>query len=114
MDFQIVCWKMKNLKKAYWEQTLDKFVKEYLLPDVETLNGQPDFSSQKEENTDTDMVRNHAMQLLKYFFLLEDIKNAVKEGNGQRLNQLCKQLLHHFKTDDGHNTYAIEMLINVE
>ncbi len=59
------------------------------------------------------MVRNHAMQLLKYFFLLEDIKNAVKEGNGQRLNQLCKQLLHHFKTDDGHNTYAIEMLINV-
>ena len=69
---------------------------------------EPDFSSQKEENTDTDMVRNHAMQLLKYFFLLEDIKNAVKEGNGQRLNQLRKQLLHHLKTDDGHNTYAID------
>ncbi len=42
------------------------------------------------------------------FFLLEDIKNAVKEGNGQRLNQLRKQLLHHLKTDDGHNTYAID------
>ncbi len=53
------------------------------------------------------------MQLLKYFFLLEDIKDEVKEGNGQSLNQLRKQLLHHFKTDDGLTAYAIEMLINV-
>ncbi len=60
----------ENLRKAYWDQTLDKFVKEYLLPDVETPNGQPDFSSQKEQNTDTDMVWNHAMQLLKYSFYL--------------------------------------------
>ena len=29
------------------------------------------------------------------------------------LNQLHKQLLHYFKTDNGHNSYAIEMLISV-
>ena len=52
------------------------------------------------------------MQLLKYFFLLEDFKDAVKEGR-ERLNQFHKQLLHHFKTDDGHNTYAIEMIVNI-
>lgn len=60
-----------------------------------------------------DMVINHALQLLQYFFLLEDFKDAVKEGNGKRLNQLHKQLLHYFKTDDGHNSFAIEMLISV-
>ena len=85
---------------------LDKLLNEFILPS----EAAPE--RQQKEGTNTDMVTNHALQLLQYFFLLEDFKDAVKEGNGL-LNQLHKQLLHYFKTDDGHNFYAIEMLISV-
>ena len=40
----------ENLKKAYWDQTLDKFVKEYLLPDVETPNGARFFITKRGEH----------------------------------------------------------------
>ena len=97
----------KNFKRSYWNKILDKFLNEFILPS----EAAPE--TQQKKGTNTDMVTNHALQLLQYFFLLEDFKDAVKEGNGRRLNQLHKQLLHYFKTDDGHNSYAIEMLISV-
>ena len=97
----------KDLKRSYWDEILDKFLNELILPS----EAAPE--RQQKEGTNTDMVTKHALQLLQYFFLLEDFKDAVKEGNGKRLNQLHKQLLHYFKTDDGHNSYAIEMLISV-
>lgn len=46
-------------------------------------------------------------------FLVADIKDAVNKGNGERINQIHKQLLHHFKTDPGYNAYGIEMFINI-
>ena len=45
--------------------------------------------------------------------MLADYKDAVKEGNGQQLHTIHKQLLNHFKSDPGFNTYAIEMFINI-
>ena len=86
----------ENLKRSYWNEMLDKLLNEFILPS----EAAPE--RQQKEGTNTDMVTNHALQLLQYFFLLEDFKDAVKEGNGQ--NQLHKQLLHYFKTDDGHNS----------
>lgn len=47
------------------------------------------------------------------FFILIDFKDAVKEGNGERLATLHKQLLPHFKSAPGFNAYSIEMLINI-
>ena len=60
-----------------------------------------------------DFVRNYSLRLLQYYFILCDIKDAVHEGNGDRLVTLHKQLLLHLKSLPGFNTYAIEMLINV-
>lgn len=51
--------------------------------------------------------------LLKYFFIFLDLKDAVKEGNGARLVTLHKELLPHFKSLGGFNSYAIEMLISI-
>ena len=41
------------------------------------------------------------------------MKDAIHEGNGDRLVTLHKLLLLHFKSVAGFNTYAIEMLISV-
>lgn len=109
----------QTCKQEYYDQTLNKFIDEYLGPavtehnitesetSVTELNGNP------EDSNENDFVRNYSIQLLQYFFLIADFKDAVKEGNGQQLHQLHKQLLHHFKTDNGFNTYAIEMFVNI-
>ena len=45
--------------------------------------------------------------------ILLDIKDAVREGNGETLVTIHKVLLPHFKSLPGFNAYAIEMLISV-
>lgn len=104
-------------RKEYWDGMLDNFINEYLLPP-----GQEAIQSNLEEDdipppelTDErpDFVREHSLLLLKYYFLIADLKDAVREGNGYRINQLHKQLLHHFKTDPGYNAYGIEMFISI-
>ena len=98
-------------KKEYFDKTMDKF-DEFLGP-VLTYDSdpQPEFEVQNDDNTD--FIRNYSLRLLQYFFMMADIKDAVKEGNGLRLHQIHKQLLHHFKSDSGYNAFAIEMFINI-
>ena len=67
----------EDLKRSYRNEILDKFLDEFILPS----KAAPE--RQQKEGTNTDMVTNHALQLLQYFFLLEDFKDAVKEGNGK-------------------------------
>ena len=52
---------------------LNKLLNEFILPS----EAAPE--RQQKEGTNTDMVTNHALQFLQYFFLLEDFKDAVKE-----------------------------------
>lgn len=91
-------------KEQYYNSVLDKFISEFLFtaPTNENEESCPD---------DQDLVRNYSLCLLKYFFLFNDFKDAVKEGNGERLATLHKQL--HFKALSGFNAYAIEMLISI-
>lgn len=93
-------------KIQYYDSVLDKFISEFLLnaPANDNEESCPD---------DQDYVRNYSLCLLKYFFLFNDFKDAVKEGNGERLATLRKQLLLHFKALPGFNAYAIEMLISI-
>ena len=95
---------------------MDKFIDEYLSPNLtigeEEIDVQSDEESD-EKSDNPDFVRNYSLRLLQYFFLMADIKDAVKEGNGLRLHQIHKQLLHHFKSDSGYNAFAIEMFINI-
>ena len=88
--------------EKYFEDVLNKFVDQFLLGKV-TDN----------DSDNQDFVRNYSICLLQYFFILHDIKDAVHEGNGERLATLHKQLLLHFKSVPGFNSYAIEMLINI-
>ena len=85
---------------------LDKFIDQFLLqPTQDPVENDP--------SNDEDFVLNYSILILKYFFLLLDFKDAVREGNGARLATLHKVLVQHFKSFPGFNAYAIEMLISV-
>lgn len=86
--------------RKYCEDVLDEFINQFLLDLL--ANGDAD-----------DFVRNYSLCLLQYNFILCDIKDAVHEGNGDRLLTLHKQLLFHFKSVPGFNSYAVEILISV-
>ncbi|KAJ7374424.1 hypothetical protein OS493_007530 [Desmophyllum pertusum] len=49
----------------------------------------------------------------EYLIMPTPSTDAVKEGNGERLATLHKQLLPHFKSAPGFNAYSIEMLISI-
>ncbi|KAJ7380627.1 hypothetical protein OS493_006962 [Desmophyllum pertusum] len=93
-------------KRQYYDSVLDKCIEEFLIT--------PPTNDDEESSPDSeDFVRNYSLCLLKYYFLIFDFKDAVKEGNGERIATLHKHLLSHFKALPGFNNYAIEMLISV-
>ncbi|KAJ7373248.1 hypothetical protein OS493_012837 [Desmophyllum pertusum] len=95
-----------------YNSVLDKFIDEYLI--MPTPSTVPQIEDEPDTSDEQDFVRNCSLCLLQYFFLiLIDFKDAVKEGNGERLATLHKQLLPHFKSAPGFNAYSIEMLINI-
>ena len=96
-----------NNRKQYYDSVLDKFIDEFLLsaPSVDDAEGNPQHPQ--------DFVRNYSLCVLKYSFLYFDYRDAVKEGNGERIATLHKLLLLHFKAHPGFNAYAIEMLISI-
>ena len=83
------------------DNVLNKFIDEFHLLDV------PDVPPKQ------DYVRNYSLCLLKYYFIFIDIKESIIEGNGERLAILHKELVTHFKSASGFNSYAIEMLISI-
>ena len=87
-------------QKKYFDEVLEKFVDTFLLPQGQNT---PTDDEQK------DCVKNHSLSLLRYFFIFAAFKDAVREGNGEQLLILHKQLLHHFKSIPGFNAYAIEI-----
>lgn len=116
-----------NDKQAYFHSVLDKFIDEFhLLPsasfpgpsqeeedqedDVESLPASEDNQACLDNK---DFVNKYSSCLIKYFFILLDFKDAVREGNGETLATLHKVLLPYFKSLPGFNAYAIEMLISV-
>lgn len=88
-------------KKSYITSTLDKFLDEYIFIDEEL-----------EEAVQTDGVWCYAVNTLRSYMVLADVKDAVATGNGEHLSTIRKQLLIHFFTT-GFNEFAIEMLINI-
>ena len=88
-------------KKSYITSTLAKFLDEYIFIDEEL-----------EEAVQTDGVWCYAVNTLRSYMVLADVKDAVATGNGEHLSTIRKQLLIHFFTT-GFNEFAIEMLINI-
>ncbi len=89
----------EEYRRKYITYTLDKFLDEYVF--------------ENKEIPTTDGVSCYAVNILRSFLLLADIKDAVSTGNGEYLSVLRKQLLAHFFSTSGFNEYAIEMFINI-
>lgn len=95
-------------RKLYFNMVLEKFVSENLLPTANAVQ-----TDQVPDNQQPDRVKEYSICLLRFFFILADLKHAVRTGDGDRLASLHKVLLKHFKSDAGYNCYAIEMLISI-
>ena len=89
-------------KTQYCNSVLDKLISE---PTSDDEEGNPEDPQ--------DLVRNYSLCVLNYFLLYFDFKDAIKEGNGERIATFHKQLLLHFNALPGFNQYAIEMLISI-
>ena len=100
-------------KKKYYDSVLDKFVDQFLINSPNDNDDDNDDDDEESSPTNNDFVRNYSLCLLKYYFIFLDFKDAVKEGNGETIAILHKQLVPHFKALPGFNNYAIEMLISV-
>ena len=96
-------------KKMYFDTVMNKFVSEYLVPNQHA----PVSDQRAEQQQPTDLVREYSLCLLRLFFIFVDLKQTIKIGNGDRLASLHKVLLKHFKSDAGHNSYAVQMFIGI-
>ena len=95
-----------NNKQQYYDAVLDKFIEEFLstVPPPDNDDSCPDAQEK---------IRNYSLCLLKYYFIFNDFKDAVRDGNGERLATIHKQLILHFKALPGVNAYAIETMISI-
>ena len=97
----------EDYRKSYLTSTLDNFHDEYIFNDK---------NKQRSSRALTDGVWCYAINLIKSYILLADIKDAVASGNGEHLTIFYKQLRTHFfpylDSMDSIPGFSIEMLIN--
>ena len=93
---------VRDNQKQYFDGNLNQFVSTFLFPEESACSA-----------SEQDRIMNYSLSLLQYYFLLIDLKDAVKEGNEKQLSILHKQLLWHFKSAPRYNVYAIEKLIGI-
>ena len=93
-------------KKAQVLAVLDTLIMQYLYPSSH------EDSMELSHDDSMDGIFNYAQNLLKSFMILLDCKDAVASGNGEHLALVQKQMLFHFSSISGFNSYAIEMLIS--
>ena len=97
-------------KKAHLLAVLDKFLEEYISLEIPARG--KDFDGDCGDDDSGDGIFNYGVNLLSSFMLLLDCKHAVASGNGEHLALVQKQMLYHFSSVSGYNSYAIEMLIS--
>ena len=119
---------IREHKQKYFEETLDKFVDQFVTGDAVAADeshstdhqvtsfvdgGTIDDSGHGDNIMPVHNLRNYSRNILQYFLEFEDYCDAVREGDGKRMAQIHKDFLLYFKTDRSFNAYAIEMMINV-
>ncbi|CAB4034312.1 Hypothetical predicted protein [Paramuricea clavata] len=87
-------------QKLYFDTILNKFVEEFLMPTTHDAD-----SDEEPDHQQPDRVREYSICLVRFFFILEDFKRALRMGDGDRLASLRKVLLKHFKSDAGYNIF---------
>ena len=110
----------QEYKNKYYNETLSKFLEEYVTGDDETNQLSPtgtesvsNVNEQPLQGDGRDKVRMYSRNILQYFLTLEDYRDAVREGDGKRMAQIHKDFLLYFKTDSSFNAYSLEMIVNV-
>ena len=93
-----------DYQRSYLTSTLDKFLDEYIFNDED---------KESCPTAPTDGVWCYAINLIKSYILLADIKDAVPTGNGEHFTTLGKQLLTHFFSTPGFNEFLIEMWVSM-
>ena len=97
-----------NEKKSHALAIIDKFLEEYVF-----LSTASSSEGDEDDEDEPDGVLNYAVNLLRSFMLLLDCKDAVASGNEEHLALIQKQMLFHFSSVSGYNSYAIEMLVSI-
>ena len=98
-------------KQNFYHSSMERFVDEYIWVERDGLDESNDAAKQYDQPPDK--VIAYALNLLRHFIILADLRDAVREGHGEHLATLSKLLLLHFKSHKGFNTYSIEMLLNI-
>ena len=88
---------MEEAKQKY-VNAIDKFVEKYFLSPSLFPND--------------DGILNYSVNILLYYLLLMDIKDAVSTGNGNYLATIHKQMLFHFFSSPGFNVMQNEVLLS--
>ena len=109
---------IKEHRQRYYEDTLDKFIDKFVIGDDDDDDDEREPENNQQSSTTgdarpVDNLKYYSRNILQYFFVLEDYRDAVREGDGQRMAQIHKDFLLYFKTESSYNAYAIEMLVNV-
>ena len=101
-------------KKAHLLAVLDKFLEQYISLEIPACGKDFDGDCGDDDCSDDcgDGIFNYGVNLLSSFMLLLDCKHAVASGNGEHLALVQKQMLYHFSSVSGYNSYAIEMLVS--
>ena len=103
-------------KQNYFQETFDRFIAEYVTGDDDANQSEPGDAGAHADHASAvvvDNLRNYSRNILQYFFVLQDYRDAVKEGDGKRMAQIHKDFLLYFKTERSFNAYAIEMMVNI-
>ena len=97
---------LKEHRQRYFEDTLDKFIYKFVIgdDDIAVVQSQP-VDNQQASVTDgdatednsrprpVDKVKYYGRNILQCFFVLEDVRDAVREGGDKRMAQIQKDFL---------------------
>ena len=88
------------------EKTVGKLVDKFVSAFVQSVDDD-DTSSSTVSQTSQDFVQNYASLVMGYGLMAENIHDACREGDGDRLARCWKFMLLHFR-GNGRTKYAIE------
>lgn len=96
---------LQEYKNKYYNETLNKFLEEYVTEDDDTKKLPPtgtesglNVKEQPLQGDGRDTVRIYNRNILHYPLTLEDYCDAVREGDGKQMAQTHKDFPLYFKT----------------
>ena len=93
--------------KSFMEETVGKIVDKFVSGFFQSVDLGDTTSDGTTEHTQQDFVQNYASLVMGYGLMAENIHDACREGDGDRLARCWKFMLLHFR-GNGRTKYAVE------